>query len=319
MNVSNLLSYDAPSHSRSRQATEHTQAEQQRSHQYPTRHSTMMSDHTGERHDTPPTNAHLGNATAPSPYQTSPASPARIHVTFELLFNGDSNQRARLPMRVQIFPHDGTESIVSTVKNFFGIYQGAPTGVSFEDDQGNTLIPRYENFHNDMVVSVRVLPDNAQPYQAYGRPAYLSASPVNARRVPHLDEPLQIQAILPAQGMTMCQPTSRSGSQLARKRSASPRANRRSASAQKHRPQQGRKSRGSSVQGNTNDLHSDAMNDYSSSDGAAGSVTGSRKARSEQLASAEISEKNIVEGGRRKRAKFESSVGHTVYVAQSCR
>ena len=266
----------------------------------------------GERHDTPPTNAHLGNATAPSPYQISPASPARIHVIFELLFNGDSNQRARLPMRVQIFPHDGTESIVSTVKNFFGIYQGAPTGVSFEDDQGNTLIPRYENFHNDMVVYVRVLPDNAQPYQAYGRSAYHSASPVNVHRVPHLDEALQMQAIVPAQGVTLCQPTSRPGSRIARKRSASPRINRRSASAQKNRSQPDRKSRGSSVQGNTNDLHSDVLNGYSSSDGATGSVTGSRKARSEQLASAEISEKNIVEGGRRKRAKFESSVSQSV-------
>jgi hypothetical protein len=49
------------------------------------------------------------------------------------------------------------------------------------------------------------------------------------------------------------------------------------------------------------------MNGYSSSDNGRDSVTSSRKAKSE-LASAEISLDNIVEGGRRKRAKFESSV-----------
>lgn len=56
------------------------------------------------------------------------------------------------------------------------------------------------------------------------------------------------------------------------------------------------------------EINSDTINGYSSSDGGAGSVTSSRKARSEQLASAEISTTNIVEGNRRKRAKFESSV-----------
>ncbi len=57
---------------------------------------------------------------------------------------------------------------------------------------------------------------------------------------------------------------------------------------------------------------------YNSSDDEGGSVTSSRKARNEQLASAEISEKNIVEGGRRQaqRAKFESSVGHQILVAR---
>ena len=67
-------------------------------------------------------------------------------------------------------------------------------------------------------------------------------------------------------------------------------------------------SREGSFQGYPNDIHSDAMKGYSSSDGEGGSVTSSRKARSEQLASAEISLDNILEGNRRKRAKFESSV-----------
>ncbi|TKA70869.1 hypothetical protein B0A49_05630 [Cryomyces minteri] len=66
----------------------------------------------------------------------------------------------------------------------------------------------------------------------------------------------------------------------------------------------GLKSRGSSTHGSFVDPNAD---DYSSSDGGNGSVSSSRKARNEQLASADISLDNIVEGGRRKRAKFESS------------
>ncbi|KKF96292.1 hypothetical protein CFO_g1361 [Ceratocystis platani] len=74
-------------------------------------------------------------------------------VAFELLINDGSQYRARLPMRVQIYPHDATESIVTTVKNFYGLYAG-PTGskgVSFEDEQGNTLIASFENFKHNMV------------------------------------------------------------------------------------------------------------------------------------------------------------------------
>ena len=70
-------------------------------------------------------------------------------------------------------------------------------------------------------------------------------------------------------------------------------------------------SREDSSQGQLNDLNSDAMKGYSSSDGEEGSVTSSRKAKSEQLASADISLNNILEGNRRKRAKFESSVSIT--------
>lgn len=66
-----------------------------------------------------------------------------------------------------------------------------------------------------------------------------------------------------------------------------------------------------SFQGQLNDLNSDTMKGYSSSDGEGGSVSSSRKAKSEQLASADISLNNILEGNRRKRAKFESSVSNT--------
>jgi hypothetical protein len=47
------------------------------------------------------------------------------------------------------------------------------------------------------------------------------------------------------------------------------------------------------------------MNGYSSGDGAPSSTSGKGK---EQLGTTDISVENIVEGGRRKRAKFESSV-----------
>ena len=66
------------------------------------------------------------------------------------------------------------------------------------------------------------------------------------------------------------------------------------------------------MHGSFEDANNDAANGYSSSDGGAGSISGSRKARSEQFASAEISLDNVVEGGRRKRAKFESSVSTSV-------
>lgn len=214
-------------------------------------------------------------------------------------------------MRVQIFPHDTTDSIIATVKNFYGLYDGAATGVSFEDDQGHTLIARYENLRNNMVVYVRVIPDYSQPAYQHGRLGWNSTSPINAGKAPHLDEAFQMPPPPQlSQHNNFEQPVSRPGSRVARKRSASPRAGRgrRSVSAQKNLPRSGLKSRDSSLPRNAEEPHSDPLNVYSDSEGGAGSVTSSRKARSEQLASAEISVDNIVEGGRRKRAKFESSV-----------
>lgn len=212
-------------------------------------------------------------------------------------------------MRVQIFPHDTTDSIITTVKNFYGLYEGATTGVSFEDERGNTLIARFENFRNNMVVYVRVISDYCRqsPHAQY---AHNSASPVSAHKVPSLDEPVQMLPPHPAQPLGYGRPLSRPASRVAGKRSPSPRNGRirRSASAQKGRSQLGAKSRETSVHGNFDDVNSEMINGYSSSsDNGAGSATSSRKARSE-LVSAEISVDNIVEGGRRKRAKFESSV-----------
>ena len=314
MDVANLLSHDPPRPSRPQQAAESTPHETQRLHQYPTRHAVMSNNISldGHRFATPPVSQSYGNNT-PTSFSVSPVSPAPKNVAFELLFDGATNHRARLPMRVQIFPHDTTDSIVTTVKNFYGLYEGAANGVSFEDERGNTLIARYENFENNMVVYVRVIPDYSPAWQQQGQIQNLSASPISAQRLLHLDEGFQMPPPQPSQILNYGQPLSRPASRVSRKRSASPRSGRgrRSISAQKARSRSGLMSREDSFQGQLNDLNSDTMKGYSSSDGEGGSATSSRKARSEQLASADISLNNILEGNRRKRAKFESSVSNT--------
>ncbi|KAH8805705.1 hypothetical protein F5884DRAFT_456263 [Xylogone sp. PMI_703] len=240
-----------------------------------------------------------------SPY----GSPTPKSVAFELLFPESPQYRARLPMRVQIFPHDTTESIVTTVKNFYGLYAGpgGSKGVSFEDEQGNTLIARYENLRNNMTVYVRVIEEPAGAYSS----SYHTGSPGNHHSYYHLDSHYLPQH--PAQALTYGQPDSRPTSRTSRKRSVSPNQGRgrRSTSAstnplpsKKSRSRSGFKSRGSSAHGSFADIHSDGLG-YSSGDGGPGSV--SSRTKSEQLGNTEISLDNIVEGGRRKRAKFESS------------
>lgn len=311
MNVSNLLSNDAPRPYRSQQS-EAAQREQQRSHQYPTRQSVSSSNHGSMEQSFPaaPTlQGYVGTyQDAPLGYDGSPPSPAPKTVTFELVFDGASHARARLPLKVQIFPHDTTDSIVTTVKNFYGLYDGTASGFSFEDRQGNILIARYENFRNDMSVLVRVIVDHTPPYYEQGQTPYYSASPRSRHRTPQLGEPFQMPP--PNQVLNYSQPYSRPSSRVARKRSPSPRSagGGRSLSIQKGRSRPGLKSRDASIHGSFEDLNNEAANGYSSSDNGAGSISGSRKARSEQFASAEISLENVVEGGRRKRAKFESSV-----------
>ena len=314
MDVSNLISHDAPQEVRRQQHNNvPPQPDQQRFHPYPTRHAILLNGQPQHEQSflsasTIQTPNHNGHDTS-TRFEPSPASPTPKNVTFELLVEGATNFRGRLPMRVQIFPHDTTDSIITTVKNFYGLYEGATTGVSFEDERGNTLIARFENFRNNMVVYVRVISDYSRqsPHAQY---AHNSASPVSAHKVPSLDEHVQMLPPHPAQPLGYGRPLSRPASRVAGKRSPSPRNGRirRSASAQKGRSQLGAKSRETSVHGNLDDVNSDIINGYSSSsDNGAGSATSSRKARSE-LVSAEISVDNIVEGGRRKRAKFESSV-----------
>lgn len=306
MNVSNLLSNDAPRSYRSQQTSDTASQEPHYVHQYPTRHSVIANSHPAVDHDV--VQDHKEGVPAQSPGQeASPANPIPKTVTFELLFDGAANYRARLPLKVQIYPHDTTDSIVTTVKNFYGLYDGASGSFSFEDASGNILIARYENFANNMSVYVRAAPDYGQPFYPRGQTPYHPGSPQSAYRHTQHDEVLQMPP--PQQALTYGQPCSRPNSRVARKRSTSPRNGRggRSASIQKGRSRSGIKSRDTSVLGSFDEASNDAANGYSSSDGGAGSVTGSRKARSEQFASAEISLENVVEGGRRKRAKFDSS------------
>jgi len=213
-------------------------------------------------------------------------------------------------MRVQIFPHDTTESIITTVKNFYGLYAGSggAKGVSFEDVQGNTLIARYENLRNNMIVYVRVIDESGQTTEPHVSASNNSLSHLLEAGFPAMAPPH------PAQALNYGQHVSRPNSRTSRKRSVSPNSGRgrRSVSVtanppvlKKSRSKSGYKSRNSSTHGSFAD-YSDGFNGYSSGDGGAGSV--SSKSRSEHIGNTEISLDNIVEGGRRKRAKFESSV-----------
>jgi len=292
-----------------------------RTHSYPTR-QTMSGLNTNST-DSGSTSPSASYADSKSDMRTSqnnntslqrPASPKSV--SFELLFPESPQFRARLPMRVQIYPHDTTESIVTTVKNFYGLYAGpgGAKGVSFEDEQGNTLIARYENLRNNMIVYVRVIEEASNTSTAYRPPSYHSASPVGQEDY-HNVESHQMLPPQPAQALNYGQPPSRPTSRTSLKRSVSPNGRgRRSDSTpvnyqatKKPRSRSGYKSRGSSTHGSFADMQSDTMNGYSSGDGA-GSV--SSRTKSEHLGNTEISLDNIVEGGRRKRAKFESSVSH---------
>lgn len=224
----------------------------------------------------------------PAPISTAPPSgraPQKL-VTFQLLLSEMPNHRARLPLRVNIAQHDSTESIITTVKNFFGLYEGE--GVSFQDSNGITLIAQYENLEHNAIVHVRIMPEPAAEAIARAN----GYSPRKAR----LGEPFQM---LPPQSL---QPISRPNSRASKLRSASP-SMRRSGSA---KPPSKSKPR---TNGRSGSPDNDAANGLSDSDAGSVSVTSSRR---EPLASAEISLDNILEGGRRKRAKFESSVSVSI-------
>lgn len=228
-------------------------------------------------------------------HQASPSTPTPKHVSFELLLDDASKTKARIPMRVQIFPHDTTDSIVTTVKNFYGIYEATASGVSFEDENGITLIARYENLRNNMTVYVRVIPK--QYSDSYHHQGYYGQTPVDNFRRPTLGEPFQ-----PAQQSQgeHGRSASRPGSRASRKRSTSPTGRgRRSASTAKV-SRAGNKSRGSSTHGS---FHEDPLSQYDSD-----ATHESRKTRNEPIASSDISMDNILQDGRRKRPKFESSV-----------
>jgi hypothetical protein len=212
------------------------------------------------------------------------------HVTFELLLHEVPAHRARLPMRVRISPHDTTDSIITTVKNFYGLYE--KRGVSFENATGETLIARYENFEHNMTVYVRAFGEDSDGMEENEGTRSQTRSP----RKPRLDEPFHMLPLSSFAGSP-----SRSASRAARRRSVSPHS-------ESHRSESiATKSRGRSVKRGPGSHQSFKEEGDSDSDAGA-SVTSSRRAKGEALATSEISLENIVEGGRRKRAKFDSSV-----------
>jgi hypothetical protein len=242
---------------------------------------------------------------SPGSEAVSPGQVTPKNVAFELLFLEAPQYRARLPMRVQIYPHDTTDSIVTTVKNFYGLYSG-PTGskgVSFEDKDGNTLIARYENFRNNMVVYVRVFEELGTDPTIYGHQAY-SVSHAGTQQY-HPSDSFHTQHPL--------QDATKSASRSPRRRSPSPQYSRgrRSDSV----GSAGQKSRSRSMKNRSTTSQADAMSDhangYSSDEGAPSTASGRIR---EQFGNTDISVENIVEGGRRKRAKFESSVRTPTYL-----
>lgn len=295
MQVSHLLAQ--PRVSSARSTTESIEG-RAAGHHHNSRHSVSDYDMLAQERDSGMMDVYPSTETAAAHDSLSPSKqvPSK-QVSFELLLPQSPQHRARLPMRVNIFPHDTTDSIITTVKNFYGLYERR--GVIFEDRHGNILIARYENFDHGMVVYVRVSAEDPDAEDYSPAPRQLTVSP---RRPRHLLE----------DGFHMLPPTlnqqlgsvagSRSGRQS---QSPHPGRGRRSASAATHsrRNRPTVKSRGNSSHGSFAEHHGD----YSDSDGE-GSVSSSRRSRKEPLASAEISVDNIVEGGRRKRAKFDSSV-----------
>ena len=290
----------------------------------------------------------------------APADPKTVR--FQLITPESPHTTARLPMRVQIYPHDATDSIVTTVKNFYGLYS-SPTsskGVSFEDEAGNTMIARYENFRDKMVVYVRVIEEPAlspsafasrnyhsppalgahhPPYGSSGSHAYAAQGQPSppSHAYPHGDangspsHPTSASANNAPTTSSYFAPVSslqhffhlqehhgehilRPGSRTSRKRSLSPgvgHGDRRSTSTNSKNRSRSSKARGT-ANGNGGSQHSDgygpdSMAGYSSGDGAPSSSS-SRVKEQQPIGNTEISLENIVEGGRRKRAKFESSV-----------
>ena len=262
-------------------------------HQYPTRHAASAQDHGGFAKPYSPYSQRpqksSGVAAAGSGYpRGSPAKKDQKHVVFQLIDPEDPRIQARLPMRVMISTHDTTESIITTVKNFYGLYE---YGVSFENRDGISIIAAYNNFENDMTVYVRTVP---QPHTMIGDKVQDSASP----KKPSLGAPFEMR---PPQFLQIQSP-SRAGARSAGVRSMSPQSDivQRSASAAP-----GGKPRTNRTKSKDNTAYGDGEG-YSSGDNGEGSVASSRRSKTEQV-NAEISVDNIVEGGRRKRA-FESSV-----------
>lgn len=235
----------------------------------------------------------LSNERLEKPTAAGPKS-----ICFELLLDERSKTRARIPLRVLVNVHDTTESIITTVKSFYGIYDG--NGVSFEDNAGNTLIASYDNFTHNTTVYVRSVAGPAQPPPASTHPVLVNNTAPESPSRPSLAEPF---SVLPPHMRELSQsPTRRSSSRNMNKRSVSPSRDR----GRRSNSQQQRGSHADSRCSSANRSH--AENDFSDSDAGHSSVSGSKRARSEQFASSEISTANVLPDGRRGHPIFDSSV-----------
>lgn len=218
-------------------------------------------------------------------------------VCFELLLDERSKTRGRLPLRVVVNTHDTTESIITTVKSFYGIYDG--NGVSFEDAAGNTLIASYENFAQNSTVYVRSVPGHAPPASVSAHAGQPLANGHESPRRPSLGEPFQM---LPPHMRELSQSPSRRSSSRHVKPSVSPTRDR-------GRRSNSQQQRGSHADSRTSSAHgSHRDHDHSDSDAGHSSISGSKKARSEQFASSDISTVNVLQDGRRGHTIFDSSV-----------
>ena len=225
-------------------------------------------------------------------------SPAKS-VSFELLLDEGSKTRARIPLRVVLNTHDTTDSIITTVKNFYGIYDG--NGVSFEDGWGNTLIASYGNLVHNSTVYVRIVPIHPAAANAYPYGPHATVSGYEPRRRPSLGEPF---SMLPPHMREQSHSPSRPASRVTHRRSTSPTQGRgRRSISQQKAASFSAASRGSSANGS---FHED--NGYSDSEAGRSSISGSKKAKSEQFASSDISAANVLLDGRRGQPIFDSSV-----------
>lgn len=212
--------------------------------------------------------AHLHKASmSPTLSNADPKEVTFVHIN-------EDGLRGRIPFRVNITPSDSVDDIISTVKNFFGIYNGGSIG--FEDSKGKMFIPRYENFTIGGTAFVRGTSFPAGDPDRFTPAGSATQSPVK-NPFPMLP-PASNQPLRPAFGAMSPPPTFRRGT------SAS-----------------GTRSKGTTP---TPFQGGPIKTEDSGDDSDAASGKSSRRG----VLSADVSLDNIVEGSRRKRAKFDSSV-----------
>jgi hypothetical protein len=204
---------------------------------------------------------------SPANSEEGPKEVTFVHIT-------EDGLRGRIPFRVNITPSDSVDDIISTVKNFFGIYNNG--SISFEDAQGKMFIPRYENFIIGGTAFVRGMSFPAPDPDSFTPRASNAGSPV--KHPFQMPPPASNQPLKPAFGAMSPPPTFRRSNSASRSKGSTP------------TPFQGQ---GPSVK---------------IEDGADDSDAASAKSSRRGVASADVSLDNIVEGSRRKRAKFDSSV-----------